>query len=55
MKIGDRISNLIIIWIKKVERDYQLKKKGDNRTPEEISKMNQLQQEIEAKFPNLEL
>jgi hypothetical protein len=42
-------------WIKKVERYYQLKKKGDNRTSEEISKMNQLQQEIEAKFPNLEL
>lgn len=42
-------------WTKKVERYYQLKKKGDNRTPEELSKMNQLQQEIEAKFPNLEL
>lgn len=42
-------------WIKKVERYYQLKKKGDNRTSEETSKMNQLQQEIEVKFPNLEL
>jgi hypothetical protein len=42
-------------WIKKVERYYQLKKKGENRTPEEISKMNQLRGEIQEKFPNLEL
>ena len=42
-------------WVKKIERYYQLKKKGADRKPAEISKMDELAKEIKEQFPDLEL
>ena len=42
-------------WIKKVERYYELKKKGDKRSEQESAKFSQLEQEIKEKFPALEV